>query len=69
MEVSKNIRCKHGLTEITCAYCQGYKPPKSYKKPPKSSLYMNEEQFNRCWSYNNSFGYNIGGKEMRFEEC
>jgi len=60
-------KCKHGLTKSTCAYCQGYKPPKDYRKPGKGVVYMLEEQFNHAFS-RTIWPYNIGGVEERFGE-
>ena len=49
--MAETDRCKHGLTGITCAYCQGYKPPKD-KRPAinQNAVYMSEAQFNRSFN-------------------
>ena len=60
-------KCKHGLTKLTCAYCQGHKPPKARKSIRKSDLYMSEKQFNQCFG-RSTFRHNIGGVETRFEK-
>jgi hypothetical protein len=62
-------RCKHGLTELTCAYCQGYKPPKARKSlREKEFVFMSEKQYNHCFGRSEFRYYNIGGVESRFEE-
>lgn len=64
-----NEKCKHGfMIRESCAYCQGYKPPKARKSVRKKEfVYMSEKQFNQCFS-RSTFRHNIGGVETRFEE-
>lgn len=43
--MAKQEKCKHGLTQIICAYCQGHKPTEYGEKVKTNRVYKTERQF------------------------